>query len=71
VILIVLDYSKESPNHFLLIKRCNFKGEGRNWVKTKDDGIALTGKVELFPRIFTKKRSNFEADLMRNGVCGI
>jgi hypothetical protein len=26
-----------------------FLGEGRNWVKTKDDGIALTGKVELFP----------------------
>ncbi|UQD55315.1 OprO/OprP family phosphate-selective porin [Flavobacterium sp. K5-23] len=62
-----LDYSKESPNHFSYsLKGAITKGEGRNWVKTKDDGIALTGKVELFPLgAFTKNGSNFEADLMR------
>lgn len=62
-----LDYSKESPNHFSYsLKGAISKGEGRNWVKTKDDGIALTGKVELFPLgSFTKNGSNFEADLMR------
>jgi hypothetical protein len=61
-----LDYSKE--NIFYSLKGAISKGEGRNWVKTKDDGIALTGKVELFPRIFTKNGSNFEADLMRKNT---
>lgn len=64
---IFLDYSKQNPNHFsYALKGAVSKGEGRNWVKTKDDGIALTGKVELFPLgSFTKNGSNFEADLMR------
>jgi len=64
---IFLDYSKQNPNRFsYALKGAVSKGEGRNWVKTKDDGIALTGKVELFPLgSFTKNGSNFEADLMR------
>ncbi len=62
-----LDYSKQKADHFSYsLKGAITKGEGRNWVKTKDDGIALTGKVELFPLgAFTKNGSNFEADLMR------
>jgi hypothetical protein len=43
-----LDYSK-AQKIFYSLKGAISKGEGRNWVKTKDDGIALTGKVELFP----------------------
>lgn len=49
----------------------NFKtaistGEGRNITGKADDGIAATGKVELFPfGAFTKDGSNFEGDLMR------
>lgn len=62
-----LDYSKENKDHFAYsLKGAISKGEGRNYVKTSDDGIALTGKVELFPLgSFTKNGSNFEADLMR------
>jgi hypothetical protein len=64
---VFLDYSKENPAHFsYALKGAITKGEGRNWVKTQDDGIALSGKVELFPLgAFTKNGSNFEADLMR------
>jgi hypothetical protein len=44
-----LDYSHQKPNSFSYdLKGAITKGEGRNWVKTEDDGIALTGKVELF-----------------------
>lgn len=62
-----LDYSKHNYNQFSYsLLGAISKGEGRNWVKTKDDGIALTAKVELFPLgAFTKNGSNFEADLMR------
>jgi hypothetical protein len=39
-----LDYSKEKTNAFSFsLKGALTKGEGRNWVKTEDDGIALTG----------------------------
>lgn len=62
-----VDYGKENPNHFTYaVKGALTKGEGRNWTKTKDDGISLTGKLELFPLgSFTKNGSNFEADLIR------
>lgn len=41
-------------------------GEGRNWTKSPDNGIALTGKLELFPLgSFKKDGSNFEGDLAR------
>jgi len=49
----------------------NFKtaisgGEGRNQTGKADDGIALTGKVELFPfGAFTKDGTYFEGDIQR------
>jgi len=49
----------------------NFKtaistGEGRNWTKTSDDGVALTGKVELFPfGSFKRDGIYFEGDILR------
>lgn len=64
---VFIDYSKESPTSFAYaLKGALTKGEGRNWVKTEDDGVALTGKVELFPLgSFTKSGSHFEGDLLR------
>lgn len=49
----------------------NFKaavssGEGRNITGKSDDGVALTGKVELFPfGAFTNNGSYFEGDIVR------
>lgn len=49
----------------------NFKGavsmgEGRNSTEDPDNGLAYTGKVELFPfGAFTKDGTYFEGDLMR------
>src|SRR5690606_14169528 len=49
----------------------NFKaalsiGEGRNSTEAPDNGLAYTGKVELFPfGAFTKDGTYFEGDLMR------
>lgn len=62
-----VDYSHENPTKFAYsLKGAVTKGEGRNWVKTEDDGIALTAKAELFPLgSFTKHGSLFEADLER------
>ncbi len=41
-------------------------GEGRNWTKTKDDGVALTAKAEVFPfGSFIKDGTNFEGDIFR------
>lgn len=41
-------------------------GEGRNTTDKPDDGVALTGKVELFPfGSFTKDGTNFEGDIVR------
>ncbi|MGA9638595.1 porin [Flavobacterium sp.] len=62
-----VEYAKERKNKFYYgLKGAISKGEGRNWVKTSDDGIALTGKLELFPfGAFTKNGSTFEGDLMR------
>lgn len=49
----------------------NFKGavstgEGRNSTEKPDDGVAVTGKIELFPLgSFTKDGTYFEGDIMR------
>lgn len=49
----------------------NFKtavslGEGRNSTDNPDDGIAITGKAELFPfGAFAKDGTNFEGDIVR------
>ncbi len=41
-------------------------GEGRNVTNGSDDGVALTGKVELFPfGAFQRDGTNFEGDLVR------
>lgn len=48
------------------IKGAVSTGEGRNVTDNADDGVALTGKVELFPLgAFTKDGTNFEGDLAR------
>jgi phosphate-selective porin OprO/OprP len=62
-----LDYSVQEANHFSYsLKGAITKGEGRNYTKNLNDGISLTGKVELFPLgAFTKNGSHFEGDLLR------
>jgi phosphate-selective porin OprO and OprP len=48
------------------VKTAVTTGEGRNWTKSPDNGVALTGKLELFPLgSFTKDGTNFEGDLIR------
>jgi len=57
----------EFPNKFSY----NFKtavstGEGRNITEKADDGVAVTGKVELFPfGAFSKDGTYFEGDIVR------
>jgi hypothetical protein len=62
-----IDYTKENVKQFSYkLQGAITKGEGRNWVSEDNDGIALTGKVELFPLgAFTKHGSLFEGDLER------
>ena len=49
----------------------NFKGavstgEGRNSTEKPDDGVAITGKIEILPLgAFTRDGTNFEGDIMR------
>lgn len=41
-------------------------GDGRNTTEKPDDGVALTGKIELFPLgSFSKDGTNFEGDMVR------
>ncbi|WP_396142049.1 porin [Flavobacterium sp.] len=48
------------------IKTAVSAGEGRNWTKSADNGVALTGKIELMPfGSFKKDGTNFEGDLAR------
>jgi len=48
------------------IKAALSTGEGRNVTGKADDGIAVTGKVELFPfGAFTKDGTYFEGDVIR------
>lgn len=60
-------YLNENPEQFSYnLKTAVTTGEGRNWTKSPDNGVALTGKVELFPLgSFSKDGSNFEGDLFR------
>lgn len=60
-------YLNEKPDAFSYnIKTAISTGEGRNWTKTSDDGVALTGKLELFPfGSFKKNGVYFEGDLVR------
>ena len=48
------------------IKTAVTTGEGRNWTKSADNGVALTGKIELMPfGSFKKDGTNFEGDIAR------
>lgn len=48
------------------IKTAVSTGEGRNWTQTSDDGVALTGKLELMPfGSFKKSGIYFEGDMAR------
>lgn len=60
-------YIQEDFNRFSYnIKTAISTGEGRNWTKTSDDGVALTGKIELFPfGSFTNNGYYFEGDIAR------
>jgi len=60
-------YEKEDMNKFSYdVQGAITKGEGRNWVTADNDGIALTGKVQLYPLgAFTKHGSLIEGDIYR------
>lgn len=48
------------------VKTAVSTGEGRNWTQTSDDGVALTGKIEIMP--FGSFKNNgiyFEGDIAR------
>lgn len=60
-------YLNETKNKFSYnIKTSVSTGEGRNYTKSADDGIALTGKLELLPfGSFNKDGVYFEGDIYR------
>jgi phosphate-selective porin OprO and OprP len=60
-------YLNENKDKFSYnIKTAVSTGEGRNWTKSADNGVALTGKLELMPLgSFKKDGTNFEGDIAR------
>lgn len=60
-------YLNEEKDKFSYnLKTAISTGEGRNWTKTSDDGVALTGKIELLPfGSFKKNGYYFEGDIAR------
>src|SRR5690606_22530213 len=61
--------NEQSDKFSYNLKAAVSTGEGRNITDRADDGIALTGKAELFPLgAFTKDGSNFEGDLVREST---
>ena len=60
-------YLNENKDKFSYnVKTAVSTGEGRNWTKSADDGVALTGKLELMPfGSFKKDGTNFEGDVAR------
>lgn len=60
-------YLHSDENKFAYeIKTAISTGEGRNWTKTKDNGLAYTGKIELFPfGSFKRSGTYFEGDFAR------
>lgn len=60
-------YLNEDLNKFSYnVKGAVSTGEGRNWTKSNDNGVALTGKLELFPLgSFKKDGTSFEGDIAR------
>lgn len=48
------------------VKTAVSTGEGRNWTQTSDDGVALTGKLEIMPfGAFKNNGIYFEGDIAR------
>lgn len=60
-------YINEKEKSFsYTVKTAVSTGEGRNWTKTSDDGVALTGKIEIMPfGAFKNNGMYFEGDLAR------
>lgn len=60
-------YLNENKEKFSYnVKTAVSTGEGRNWTKTADNGVAFTGKLELMPLgSFKKDGTNFEGDIAR------
>ena len=60
-------YLNENRDEFSYnVKTAVSTGEGRNWTKSADNGVALTGKLELMPfGSFKKDGTNFEGDIAR------
>lgn len=60
-------YQKKNQNELgYAVKTAITTGEGRNWTKTKDKGLAYTGRLELYPLgSFKKGGEYFEGDLAR------
>lgn len=51
------------------IKTAVSTGEGRNWLRDFDDGLAYTGRLELFPLgSFSKNGAFFEGDVARETI---
>ena len=63
-------YLNESKNTFSYnIKTAITTGEGRNWTKEPDNGLAYTGKLELFPfGAFDNNGTLFEGDIIRESA---
>lgn len=63
-------YLNENLNNFSYnVKTAVTTGEGRNWTKSNDNGVALTGKLELFPLgAFKKDGTFFEGDIAREAT---
>lgn len=60
-------YLNEKENEFgYNIKTAISTGEGRNWTKEPDNGLAYTGRLEFFPLgAFTDNGTLFEGDIKR------
>ncbi|MEZ4854757.1 porin [Flavobacterium sp.] len=60
-------YLNEKKDEFsYAVKTAISTGEGRNWTKTSDDGVALTGKIEFMPfGTFSNNGVYFEGDVAR------
>lgn len=60
-------YLNEDLNAFSYnVKTAISTGEGRNWNKSADDGVAVTAKFEIMPfGAFERDGTNFEGDIFR------
>ena len=63
-------YLNELQNQFSYnVKTAISTGEGRNWTKNPDNGLAFTGRLELFPfGAFKNNGTLFEGDIKREAT---